>query len=301
MKKAFLSTALLLMSASVALAQSTAAPAAQSQPPAAQSPAPAAPATAPATPQTSVNAPNAKGAPQPKTQEEYKAYQAVITKTDPAQFETASDEFAQKYPNSDLRVVLFKQLMNMYRGAGQTDRAIAAGRKALSIDPTDPVPNVMVAFSLAQSTHDTDLDRDDRLNEATADAQRSIDNVDSGMAIPPNTPADRVIDAKRGIQAMAYETLGTIAMTKKNFPAAEVAFRKGIDVNKAEPDGVLYLRLAIALDNDKKYQEALDATDNAIKYNQSGSEALDLANKEKARLQKLVSTQPTATPGPTAQ
>ena len=297
MKPAVLSIALLLASASFALAQANPAPATQS--PSTAQPAASAPAqtAAPA----GINAPNAKGAPQPKTQEEYKAYQAVITKTDPAQFEAATDEFAQKYPNSDLRVVLYKQLLNMYRSVGQTDRAIAAGRKALAIDPTDPVSNVMVAFAIAQSTHDTDLDRDDRLNEASADAQRAIDDLDTGMAIPPNTPPDRVAEAKRGIQEMAYETLGTIAMTKKNYPAAEAAFRKGIDTNKADPDGVLYLRLAIALDNDKKYQEALEATDNAIKHNQSGSEALDLANKEKARLQKLVGTQPAATPAPTAQ
>jgi tetratricopeptide (TPR) repeat protein len=245
---------------------------------------------------------HSKGAPQAKTQDEYKAYQEIVAKTDIAQMEAAADEFAQKYPTSDLRVVLYNALMNTYRNGGATDRAIAAGRKSLAIDSTDPVPNVMVALALAQTTRDSDLDRDDRLKEAATDAQRAIDNIDTGMAIPPSTPPEKVQAAKNSILEMAYETEGTIGMTRKDYAAAETAFRKGLNVNKTDPDGVLYLRLAIALDNEKKYPEALEAADAAIKYNQPGSEAQNLANQEKTRLQKLVgSATPSAAPAPTAQ
>lgn len=284
-----------LATASFASAQATSNPPA-SQP---QSGTPAAGAQTPAA-QTPAHT---KGAPQAKTQEEFKAYQDVIAKSDTAQMEQAADEFAQKFPNSELRTVLYNGLMNTYRNGGATDRAVAVGRKSLAIDPTDPVPNVMVALALAQSTRDTDLDKDDRLNEAARDAQRAIDNVDTGMAVPPNTPPEKVQAAKNSILTMAYETEGTVAMTKKDYPAAETAFRKGLQVNPSQPDGVLYLRLAIALDNQKKYPEALEATENAIKYNQSGTEARNLATQEKSRLQKLVgnATPAGATPPPTAQ
>jgi tetratricopeptide (TPR) repeat protein len=303
-----------LLAASLAFAQgNNNAPAPGTQPqngmPSSAGQAPAAGQTQPDTTQTTpatttppAAVPHSKGAPQAKTQEEFKAYQEVIAKTDTTQMEQAADEFAQKFPNSDLRTVIYNQLMNTYRNGGATDRAIAVGRKSLAIDPTDPVPNVMVALSLAQSTRDTDLDKDDRLNEAARDAQRAIDNIDTGMAIPPNTPPEKVQAAKNSILTMAYETEGTVAMTKKDFPAAEAAFQKGLNVDKAQPDGVLYLRLAIALDNEKKYPEALQATENAIKYNQAGSEAMNLANQEKARLQKLVGTgTPATSAAPTAQ
>ena len=297
MKRAFLLIAS-LAAANFAAAQTNT----TSTPPAQTGTQQSAPANGNAVPNSPMPAGHTKGAPQAKTQEEFKAYQDVVAKTDTTQMEQAADAFAQKFPNSDLRVVLYNALMNTYRNGGATDRAIAAGRKALAIDPTDPVPNVMVALSLAQSTRDTDLDKDDRLNEAAKDAQRAIDNVDSGMAIPPNTPPDKVQAAKNSITQMAYETEGTVAMLKKDYPAAETAFRKGLDVNKAEPDGVLYLRLAIALDNQKKYPEAMEATEMAIKYNQAGSEAQNLATQEKTRLQKLTgSTPPAATPAPTAQ
>lgn len=301
MKQALLlltTLAIASLAAAQANTNSTSAPAAQTQP------GQTAPATGstPATGTTAAAPAHSKGAPQAKTQDEFKAYQDVVAKTDTTQMEQAADAFAQKYPNSDLRVVLYNALMNTYRNGGAADRAIAAGRKALAIDPTDPVPNVMVALALAQTTHDSDLDKDDRLNEAAKDAQRAIDNVDTGMAIPPNTPPEKVQAAKNGIVQMAYETEGTVSMLKKDYPAAETAFRKGLDVNKDQPDGVLYLRLAIALDNQKKYPEAMEAAENAIKYNQEGSEAKNLATQEKSRLQKLTGsiTPAAATPAPPA-
>lgn len=299
MKRASLLIAI-LAAASFASAQATSNPPA-SQP---QSGAPAAGAQTPATQTPAAQAPaHTKGAPQAKTQEEFKAYQEVVAKPDTAAMEQAADEFAQKFPNSELRTVIYNGLMNTYRNGGATDRAIAVGRKSLAIDPTDPVPNVMVALALAQSTRDTDLDKDDRLNEASRDAQRAIDNIDTGMAVPPNTPPEKLQAAKNSILTMAYETEGTVAMTKKDYPAAEAAFRKGLQVNPSQPDGVLYLRLAIALDNQKKYPEALEATENAIKYNQAGTEAQNLATQEKSRLQKLVgnATPAAATAPPPAQ
>lgn len=293
MKRATILTAI-LSAATFALSQANStAPASQAETPAANNAAQSSTTPAPA---------HNKGTPQAKTQDEFKAYQEVIAKPDTGQMEQAADAFAQKYPNSELRTVLYTGLLNTYRNAGATDREIAAGRKSLAIDPTDPVPNVLVALALAQSTRDSDLDKDDRLNEAAKDAQRAIDNIDTGMAIPPNTPPEKVQSAKNSILEMAYETQGTVAMTKKDFPAAEAAFRKGLQTNPAQPDGVLYLRLAIALDNQKKYPEALEATENAIKYNQAGSEAQNLANQEKSRLQKLMgNSTPAATPAPTAQ
>ena len=56
------------------------------------------------------------------------------------------------------------------------------------------------------------------MNEAAKDAQRAIDNVDTGMAIPPNTPPEKVQAAKNSIVQMAYETEGTVAMTEEGFP-----------------------------------------------------------------------------------
>ena len=62
---------------------------------------------------------------------------------------------------------------------------------------------------------------------------------------------------KNSILALAYETLGVIAMQKQDFADAETNFQKSADLSKAEPMARVYLRLSVAQDNEKKYAEAL--------------------------------------------
>ena len=122
---------------------------------------------------------------QAKSQEELKAYQDAFAKTDPAQVEAAADDFAAKYPTSELRASLYMRAMNLYAQANNTEKVIVTGRQAIAADPTNPIPLVQVASALAESTRDTDLDREQRLAEAAKDAQAAIDNIDTGLLVPP--------------------------------------------------------------------------------------------------------------------
>ena len=76
--------------------------------------------------------------------------------------------------------------------------------------------------------------------------------------IPGNAPPDRVEAYKKSMRAMAYDALGTVALVKKDYPTAETNFRKSTDLN-TQPDPVTWLRLSVALDQQKKYPQALDA------------------------------------------
>ena len=129
------------------------------------------------------------------------------------------------------------------------------GRKAIAADPTNPVPLVQVASVLAETTRDTDLDREQRLDEAAKDAQAAIDNINTGLIVPPNAPPEKVAAAKASILTMAYDTLGMVNLNKKDYAAAEQALLKAADTSKANPEAVVYLRLSVAQDQLKEYPE----------------------------------------------
>ena len=93
---------------------------------------------------------------------------------------------------------------------------------------------------------------------------------------------------KNSILALAYETLGVIAMQKQDFATAETNFQKAVDIAKAEPMARVYLRLSVAQDNEKKYAEALVNANKALQYSQQGSVEQTLAKQQQGRLQKLV-------------
>lgn len=229
--------------------------------------------------------------PQAKSKEELDAYNAAAQMADPSQLESAADAFAQKYPNSELRSLLYVRAMNEYQRAGSTQKVIEMGRKAIALDPTNPVPLVNVASALSEDTKEGDPNRQQNMEEAAKDAHAAIDNMNTGLQIPPGTPQDRVDMVKSNISAMAYDALGVVDMDKKDYAAAEADLQKGIEATKAHPDAVLYLRLSVAQDKLGKYPQALESANNALKYAQEGSPEQNLAKQQQARVQKLMSEQ----------
>ncbi len=284
-----------VLAASLAMAQAKTQAGSQNQPATGQSGAPSAPA---ASAQASQPAPGPKHVLQPKSQEEYKAYQDAYAKTDAAEMAAAAEAFAAKFPNSELRELLYVRATELYQQNNNTEQEVAMGRKAIALDPTDPLPLIHVASALAETTRDTDLDREDRLKEAAKDAQAAINNIDTGLQISANTPPDTVAMAKTNITAMAYETLGMVGLNEKDYAAAEQNLLKAVDVRKASPDPVVYLRLSVAQDHLGKYPQALESVNKALDFAQPGSMTQNLAKQQQARLQKLIPATPAAAPAP---
>ena len=286
--RSILTTMAILLAASMAMAQANATK-------------PAAPLQSTQTAATPA-APTGPHPPQAKSKEEFDAYNLAASKTDAAQAEAAADEFAQKFPASDLKELLYVRAMNSYQQQNNSGKVVAMGRKAIALNPTDPVPLVAVASALVMDTRENDLDRDARFAEASKDAQAALENIDTGLQVPPNVPADRVAAAKANLRSIAYDTLGVIAMNKKDYAAAEQNFQQAADLMKDQPDAVVYLRLSVAQDNEKKYQAALDSANKAAQYAQDGSAEKNLAKQQQDRLQKLLADKSTpaapATPAP---
>ena len=51
--------------------------------------------------------------------------------------EKAADDFAAKFPDSELRVLLYRVDMNGYQNANQADKMLEVGHKILAIDADD--------------------------------------------------------------------------------------------------------------------------------------------------------------------
>lgn len=233
-------------------------------------------------------APAAKRPPQAKTQAEFEAYQAAVkSQNDPAAMEKSADDFAAKFPDSELRVLLYRAAMHAYQSVNNAEKMSDMAEKVLKIDPDDPEALIGTAEVIAERTRDTDLDKDQRLAEATKDAQHALQTIDTDVAIPAATPQER-IDAYKGfLRSSAYAVLGTIAFNDKNYPEAETQFRKSIDAFPAQPDPVVVLRLAIALDNQGRYPDALKEANRAVELTQENTSAGTLARRERDRLMQL--------------
>lgn len=273
-----LSTAAILLSASLALALPQATK--QTAPKAAS---PAQTGTA-ATPATSKS-------PQPKTQAEYDAFKAASAETDPAKLEAAATDFAQKYPDSELRGFLFQQAMGQYQAASNTEKALEMARAALKYDPYNAVALLTAGQILAERTHDTDLDRDDRLEEASSDARSALKHAGE-IPQPPNLTPEQFAGALAQLRGTAHEVIATVAFKKLDYYTAVKEYNAAAVEEKEHTDAVVWLRLAVANDKTNDLRAAMEAADKAVAASEPDSQIRKLAEQEKSRLTKLSSTNP---------
>lgn len=279
-----------LLSIAIGASAQMAGQSSQQTPPAAGQAAPPAPVTdtAPAPP---------KRPPQAKTQPEFDAYKVAAANTDAVAMEKATDDFATKFPDSELRSLLYKATMRTYQSVNNSDKTEAMGRKILALDGDDPEALVIVAEVIAERTRDSDLDKDQRYDEANKMAQKATQTVDTDITFNPGTPQEKIDAYKSLLRSNAYSILGTIAFKKDSFPVAQENLQKSIDAYPAQPDPVVVLRLAIALDKQQKYPDALKVANRAVELTKETDQTGILARRERDRLVQLTGgTVPTVQP-----
>jgi tetratricopeptide (TPR) repeat protein len=233
-------------------------------------------------------APAGKRPPQAKTQPEFQAYKDAVALTDPAAAEKAAADFAAKFPDSELRVVLYRAAMQKYQQANNAEKMLEMAQKGLSYDPDDPEALLGVAQFDAERTRDTDLDKDQKLAEAKKDAERALVTVDTDV---PTTgyPVEQLNQFKGFVRSEAYAILGTLAFNAKNWPDAESNLKKSVDAFPQQPDAIAVFRLAVSLDMQNKIPDAIKYDDQAVDLTKDrpDSGVGKAARDEKDRLTKL--------------
>ncbi len=246
------------------------------------------PATGQAAPaQGATPAPQTKTPPQAKTQPEFDAWKAAAAATDPAAMEKSADDFATKFPNSELRILLYKSTMRAYQNANNAEKTEAMGRKVLALDGDDPEALEAVAQVIAERTRDSDIDKDQRFADALAMAQKATQTVDTDISVPALTPKEKIDAYKAYLLSTAYSIIGAIQYKKENYAAAQENLQKSIDAFPSDPDPVVVLRLALALDKQNKYPDALKVCNRAVDLTKENTPVGDAARHERDRLQQL--------------
>jgi tetratricopeptide (TPR) repeat protein len=232
--------------------------------------------------------PAGKRPPQAKTQPEYDAFNAAKATAGGADaMDKAADDFAAKFPDSELRILLYEQVMGLYQQGNDAEKMETAARKVLAIDPDQPDALIAVAAGLVERTHDSDLDKDQHYAEAAKDAQRALETIDTDLSVPAGTPPERVEGYKGLVRSSAYSILGTLQFKQQKYAEAADYYQKSIDAFPSQPDPVVVLRLALALDQQGKYKEALPEAERAVQLTQDNDTIGSYARKERDRLVQL--------------
>lgn len=294
MKAAILSA--ILAASLLSAAQTTSAPAGQM--PNAPAPQKGAPAQA-APPAAPAPLPGTRKPPEAKSQDELKAFQEAYAQKGGAQLEAAADAYAQKFPDSELGALIYRQAMYTYQQENNADKMIDMGRKMIAKDPKNPEALLAVGSTLAEKTRETDLDRDERLAEASKDLETAAQTVDTDLMLPVGMPAEQAEAIRKQMKGQIYGGLGMVAIDKKDYAGAEQNLRKASELSSG--DARVWMRLAYALDKAGKYQEAITPANNCIQYSATDDPQVNtLCKTELERVKKLAAAGPAAKPAPTS-
>lgn len=224
-----------------------------------------------------------------RTHEEYVAYQAAMANKENAEaIEKSAAEFAAKFPDSNIRLLLYRAVMKSYRSAGDPQKMMDAALKVLELDKDDPEALLFVAQVQEQHTTPMDLDREQRMDQALANAQHALATIDTGLIVRVGTPADHVEAYKKFLRSSALSIVGSIQYKREQYPEAESTLRQALAADAANPDGVVLLRLALALDQEKKYEDALQQANRAVELTKDETDAGRLARTERDRLTTVI-------------
>lgn len=235
-----------------------------------------------------------------KTREEYQAFQAAMANSsNPDAMEKAADDFAAKFPNSEVRVLLYRAAMSSYQNAGNPDKMMSTGLKVLSIDKDDPEALIGIAEILEEHTGPTDLDRQQRADQAVEYASHALKSLDTDLIVPVGTPADRVEAYKKYLRSTGLAIIGTIDYKQEHYSDAESKLRDAVQADAANPDPVVILRLALALDQQKKYADALEQANHAVELTEESTDLGRMARRERDRLVIQTGGNGASSPAPT--
>jgi tetratricopeptide (TPR) repeat protein len=283
--KACMTSALALALAGISLAGAQQ----QQTPPAAQEPAAqGAPAAPP------------KPARTPKSPEEGAAIQAVLQGATADERIAAAENFLKTYPESDFRALALVGEAQAYQLKNNNDKVVLLAEQSLDAKPTDAwklEAYLMLARSLAQTTHENDLDREEKLTRSAKYANSALDLLKTIENPNPALTDEQWDGAKANFAAEAHHSLGLEEYLRKNWTQAIAELKMAVEMTK-DPDPVAEVRLAAAYEKAGKYDEAIAMCDKLMAMPDLHPSIRHLAQAERARSYQAKGGVPKPAPAP---
>jgi len=194
---------------------------------------------------------------------EAEAWNAVIAATTPDAKIAAVDNLLSKFKDTQFKSTALVMAGDAYQRKGDAPNSIVYGNRALEADPKNFQAMLLVSGQLAQMTKEFDLDKDEKLKQASKLATDAIPTINAAAKPNPQIPDDQWAAIKKDMVSQAHETLGVIASINKKWDTAITEFKTAID-EAAHPEPATMVRLAATYNLSMKYDEASAMADKVL-------------------------------------
>ena len=233
--------------------------------------------------------------PAPKSQKEVEALMAIQNPPEcappsplpecPDARIKAADDLVHNFKDTEFKEFAYQMKTLSYQQKNEYEAMLVAGEQTLEINPDNIVVLITLAQAIPQRTKEFDLDKEEKLQKAEKLAKKAQTLVPNLAKFNPQITDEEWAGYKKSAMSQVHEALGMAAFVRKNYPAAEQAFKASVDVSP-QPDPTTLYRLAMVYNAQNKYDEAIAALDKAIAAGGLKVGDKDLAAEQKAAIMK---------------
>ena len=199
--------------------------------------------------------------PKPKSKAEGEAVNAMLQAQNPDDKIKSVEALIGKYKDTEFKAFALEQAGEAAERKGDGVNAIIYGNRAIEADPKNYLAMFLVARQTAVSTHENDLDKDDKVKRTAKLVADGMATLNSSAKINPQWTDDQWAGFKKELQADAHNTLGIMASTDKKYDVSINEFKASLDSN---PDPVTMVRLANTYNRANKPDDAIAMADKAM-------------------------------------
>jgi tetratricopeptide (TPR) repeat protein len=243
--------------------------------------------------------------PQPKSQKEVEALQAIQKAAGPDAQLKAIDNVLENFADTDYKLMLLQMGMQIAEAKGDFALTVTYGERTLEADPKNIFALSTLALETVAHTREFDLDKEEKLAKAEKYANQAIANAKDAPKMRADITDEQWNSVKKDIVAQSHDALGRMAALRKKYDVAITEFKTALDVG-ATQDSTTMVRLGDAYLQTGKFDDAIGWFDKAsavpnapaaVKSVAASRKADALKMKEKAAGGTKPPTPPAAPPG----
>jgi len=216
---------------------------------------------------------------------------------DPDKAIAAAEALITKYADTEFKRAALDMEADAYQKKGDFNKMEICADRVLEINPQDWQALLMLAEYYATHTRENDLDREEKLGKVEKYASLLAEVMKTEPKPTAQVTDEQWATIRKDTAAEGYNAIGLANMTRKKYDAAAASFRTALDT-VAGPEPAYMVRLALALQNAGKNEEAIAWCDKALAVPNVHPQVKDYAQKIRAMAVKAAAPKAPAAPPP---
>jgi tetratricopeptide (TPR) repeat protein len=199
--------------------------------------------------------------PKVKTQKEADAIRAVQAATDPDSRLEKIDAVLTNFADTEFKNLLLDMAVEAAQQKGDIAVVAAWAERDLDANPHSFLAMLTLGNTLAASTKEFDLDKQEKLAKAEKYAKGAIEELKTAQKPMPSIPDAQWETSKKQSTAQAWQILGIVETRRKNWDAALADYKQAMDI---APNPNIEVRIGDVYEKEGKHDEAITELDKAL-------------------------------------